>query len=283
MSRTKPRFHPRPRVAPPGALTGLHPVREALRARRRALGRLHLSGVPRPEWADLQALAREAGVGVVVGDPAPPELADQRPWVWLEAGPLPELELEALLAGAKAPGATLVALDGVEDPQNLGAIARAADATGVAGIVLTRRHAPPLSEAVSRASAGAIEWVPVSRVPNLNRALGAMKDAGFWVIGADLEAPVDLFEAPDAWLRAPRVLVVGAEGVGLRQGVIQALDHRVRIPMTGQVASLNVSAATAVVLFELKRRDASRGKESGPSRENGNERATRPPPASRSC
>jgi 23S rRNA (guanosine2251-2'-O)-methyltransferase len=234
-----------------------------LRARRRALRRLHLSGAPRPEWAELQALAREAGVRVVEGGEAPSEPSDHRPWVWLEAGPLPEVELEALLAGAKVPGATLVALDGVEDPQNLGAIARAADATGVSGIVLTRRHAPPLSDAVSRASAGAIEWIQVCRVPNLTRALGAMKDAGFWVVGADLEAPVDLFEAPDAWLRAPRVLVVGAEGAGLRQGVIQALDHRVRIPMVGQVASLNVSAATAVVLFELRRRDGSAGKAAG--------------------
>ena len=274
LSRTKPRFHSRPRAAEPGALTGLHPVREALRARRRALGRLHLDGAPRPEWAELQSLAREAGVRVVEGGEAPSDSADHHPWVWLEAGPLPEVELEALLVQAKSPGATLVALDGIEDPQNLGAIVRVADATGVAGLVLTRRHAPPLSDAVSRASAGAIEWVPVCRVPNLTRALGAMKDAGFWVVGADLEASVDLFQAPDAWLRAPRVLVVGAEGAGLRQGVIQALDHRVRIPMGGRVASLNVSAATAVVLFELLRRDRSMGRE--------HERATPAPPPSRS-
>jgi 23S rRNA (guanosine2251-2'-O)-methyltransferase len=225
------------------------------------LGRLHLCGPPRPEGDALRALAREAGVPVVEGGEAPSETGEHRPWVWLEAGPIPEVDLSMLLAAAKMPGATLVALDGVEDPQNLGAILRVADATGVAGIVLTRRHAPPLSDAVSRASAGAVEWVPVCRVPNLTRALGAMKDAGFWVVGADLEATVDLFEAPDAWLRAPRVLVVGAEGAGLRQGVVQALDHRVRIPMGGRVASLNVSAAAAVVLFELRRRDGSKDRE----------------------
>jgi tRNA G18 (ribose-2'-O)-methylase SpoU len=96
-------------------------VREALRARRRALGRLHLEGAPRPEWAELRALARDAGVSVVEGAEASSEPGEPRPWVWLEAGPLPEVDLEGLLARAKTPGATLVALDGVEDPQNLGA------------------------------------------------------------------------------------------------------------------------------------------------------------------
>lgn len=257
MPRNRTRFHPRRLAGDAAVLTGFHPVREALRARRRPLRRLHLQGSPRAEWEELRALAREAGIPAIEGKAAASESrADvQTPWVRLEAGPLPEVELDWLLARAAGRTATLVALDGVEDPQNLGAIARVAEAAGVAGIILTRRHAPPLSDAVSRASAGAIEWLPVCRVPNLVRALRAAQPAGLWVLGADPLAEIDLFSAPDAWLRGPRVLVVGAEGAGLRRSVIEALDHRVRIPMAGAVASLNVSAAAAVLLFEIRRRD----------------------------
>jgi len=220
-------------------------------------------------------LAREAGVRVVEdpGSAADSETT-RAPWVRLEAGPLPEVDLAALLSDRSAASQTLIALDGVEDPQNLGAIARVADASGVGGLVLTHRHAPPLSEAVSRASAGAIEWLPVCRVPNLVRALRTLKDRGFWVVGADLEAETDLFSAPDAWLRPPRVLVMGSEGAGLRRSVTEAIDHRVRIPMSGRIASLNVSTAAAVILFELGRRDRAREAraESGASEPTGERR-----------
>jgi 23S rRNA (guanosine2251-2'-O)-methyltransferase len=238
-------------------LTGLHPVREALRARRRALHRLGLPGIPRPEWEELRALAREAGVAVVEGAAAERGPSPTGGWVWLEAGPLPELELPELLGIRPGTDATLVALDGVEDPQNVGAIFRSAEAAGAAGLLLTRRHAPPLSDAVCRASAGAAEWLPVCRVPNLTRALRSLKEDGWWIVGADPDAEVDLGAAPDAWLRGPRVLVLGAEGVGLRHGVREAIDHRVKIPMQGRVASLNVSAACAVFLFEIRRRESS--------------------------
>lgn len=254
--RERPRFRPRPLGAEPALLTGLHPVREALRARRRPLKRLGLHGSPRPEWEELRGLARAAGVPVVeAAAPAGREASGPAPWAWLEAGPLPELDLVALRAARHGRDTTLVALDGVEDPQNVGAIARVAEAAGASGLILTRRHAPPLSDAVSRASAGAIEWLPVTRVPNLSRALRSLKEAGFWVLGADPDAPVDLSAAPDPWLQGPRALVVGAEGMGLRRGVLEVIDHRVRIPMFGRVASLNVSTACAVILFEIRRRE----------------------------
>jgi 23S rRNA (guanosine2251-2'-O)-methyltransferase len=148
-----------------------------------------------------------------------------------------------------------VALDGVEDPQNVGAIARVAEAAGAAGLLLTRRRAPPLSAAVARASAGAIEWLPVGRVANLPRALEGLKARDFWVFGGDPKARDDLFQVPDRWLSTRRVLVLGAEGRGLRPGVLACLDHRVAIPLAGRVASLNVASAAAVLLFELRRRD----------------------------
>ena len=173
--------------------------------------------------------------------------------VLLDAGPLPELPLEELAVSGRAPR-TLVALDGVEDPQNLGAIVRVAEAAGTVGLILTRRRAPPLSPAVARASAGAIEWLPVARVANLPRSLDRLKALGFWVFGGEADAPLELYSLPDRLLTGHRVLVLGAEGRGLRDGVRRVVDHRVQIPMTGRVASLNVAAAAAVLLFELRRR-----------------------------
>jgi len=239
-------------------LNGIHPVREALRARRRTLHELRVrSGTLRAEVAELVTLAEAAGVPVrrvaaellAADDPAERSGAG----VELAVGPLPEITLESLRAAAESP-ATLVALDGVEDPQNLGAIARVAEAAGVAGLLLTHRRSPPLSPAVARASAGAIEWLPTARVPNLPRALNYLKKQGFWVFGSDPEASDELFGLPDRLLTGDRVVVLGSEGRGLRRGVDQVLDHRVKIPMGGRVGSLNVSTAAAVMLFEFQRR-----------------------------
>ena len=246
--------------AAPGVqrLEGLHPALEALRAGRRRLHRLWIRpGFSHPELPALEEAARLAGLppepGPVSGDPDP-EAAGRG--VVLEAGALRELDLPDLLDEVKSPLRTLIALDGVEDPQNLGAIVRVADAAGAAGLVLTRRRAPPLSPAVARASAGALEWLPVARVANLPRALRDLKQAGFWVFGADPSGGEDLFGLPERTLRGDRVLVLGAEGRGLRRAVLGELDHRVRIPLAGRVSSLNVSAAAAVVLFEWRRRQA---------------------------
>ena len=239
----------------PELLTGFHPVREALRARRRPLVGLRVRADSRhPGLDELRALAETAGIPTreESGDALP------APGIGLEVGPLPILDLESLLIEVKKRDATqpttLVALDGVEDPQNLGAIARVADGSGAQGLILTQRHAPPLSAAVSRASAGAIEWLPVARVPNLARALEALKREAFWVFAADLDSGCDLYELTDTLLGSDRVVVLGAEGRGLRPGVRRRVDQCVRIPLGGHVDSLNVSAAAAVLLFELRRR-----------------------------
>ncbi|UCE85012.1 MAG: 23S rRNA (guanosine(2251)-2'-O)-methyltransferase RlmB, partial [Deltaproteobacteria bacterium] len=230
-------------------------VAEALRARRRRMDRLWLRrGARSPELEALVTAAREAGVPVVEEDRdrlqrLVPAGAKTQGAV-LEAGPLPELSLEQLLEETRAAAGRrqLVALDGVEDPQNVGAIIRTADGAGTHGLVLTRRHAPPLGPAVARASAGAVEHLPVARVPNLVRALNLLKEKGFWTVGADPERGEDLFAVDDRVLAGELVLVFGAEGRGIRTGVGSALDHRVRVPLEGGVASLNVSAAAAVVL-----------------------------------
>jgi len=239
-------------------LFGLHVVREALSARHRKFRRLLVAvdqkGV---EVEHLTALAHEAGVPVdfvsrgAIALRAGPSARTQG--VVLEAGPIPERTLAALRGGERG-RRRLVALDGVEDPQNLGAIARVAEAAGAQGLVLTRHRSPPLSAAVARASAGAIEHLPVARVTNLARALEELQGDGFWTLGADPSEGDDLFSAPDRTFQGDLVVVLGAEGKGLRPAVEARLDHRLRIPMEGRVASLNVSAAAAVLLFEILRR-----------------------------
>jgi 23S rRNA (guanosine2251-2'-O)-methyltransferase len=244
----------------PEQIVGLHPVLEALRARRRELLRVWLRPGLRRGAVDAVRLAAEAaGVPVAEREDLDPVASGSLSagaggsGVTLEAGPLPELELDALLDSIEPPR-TVVALDGVEDPQNLGAIVRAAEASGAGGLVLTRRRAPPLSPAVARASAGAIEWLPTARVANLAQALERMKSRGYWVFGCEAGRGENVFALPDRVVTGDRVVVLGAEGRGLRPGIDRRIDHRVKIPMAGRVGSLNVSAAAAVVLFELARR-----------------------------
>lgn len=242
-------------------LTGLHAVREALRARRRPLHQLWIrDGKPRAELTELVELAGMANVPVkeVSGeDLLAVAEADSNPQgVALEAGALPEFSIASLLdwPAISGPGRRYVALDGVEDPQNVGAIARVAESAGASGLILTQRRAPALTPSVARASAGAIDWLPVGRVPNLSRALVELQKSGFWVLAAATDSEKTLFEMEDRFLTGDLVVVLGAEGKGVRQSILDQSDYRVEIPMRGRIESLNVSTAGAVLLFELLRR-----------------------------
>jgi 23S rRNA (guanosine2251-2'-O)-methyltransferase len=243
----------------------VHPVREALRAGRRRCLRLWIrTGELSPALKEIAAEAEARGVPYRI---EPPEAlrkrvagSDNPQGVVLEAEPLPELDLPELLATRPAPRC-LVALDGVEDPRNAGAITRVAEAAGAAGLVLSRRRAPPLGAAFAHASAGAAEWLPVARVANLARALDALREGGFWVVGGDPDAGEDLFDAANRVFEGDLVVVLGAEGRGLRPGVLDRVDHRLRIPMRGRVGSLNVASAAAILLYEWVRRS-----EPGPRR-----------------
>jgi 23S rRNA (guanosine2251-2'-O)-methyltransferase len=153
----------------------------------------------------------------------------------------------------------IVILDEVEDPQNVGAILRTVDACGASGVVRQTRRAAPLDGAAVKASAGAVNYVPVADVVNIARALEDLKKAGVWTVGLDAGAKMAYYE----WdLTLPTAVVVGAEGHGLRRLVKERCDQVVGIPMLGHVGSLNVSVATAVVLYEAvrQRRNRSRGR-----------------------
>jgi 23S rRNA (guanosine2251-2'-O)-methyltransferase len=164
-----------------------------------------------------------------------------------EVDPYPYADPGGLLRGDDP---LLVALDQVQDPRNLGAVCRSAEFAGAAGVVVPERRAASVTAVACKASAGAVEHLPLAHVRNLAAWLGEAKEAGFWIWGADAEA-----ESPPwaADLKGPTVLVMGGEGTGLRPRVAAACDGLVALPRAGRVESLNVSAAAAALLFEARR------------------------------
>jgi 23S rRNA (guanosine2251-2'-O)-methyltransferase len=243
-------------------LYGLHPVEEALMAGRRRFDHVLVARERHDARLEsLVALCRASGVRVRQESREQLTQLAQTPahqGVVALVHPQDFLSIEDLYAPA-IPGATrlLLALDGVEDPQNLGALLRVADGVGVDGVVLTERRSAPLSPAAVKASAGAAEHLRIARVVNLVRALEDLKRQNIWVIGLDERGQTD-YDQFD--LTGNCVLVLGREGAGLHDLVRRTCDHLLRIPMAGGVSSLNVSAAAAVVLFEAfrQRRNASR-------------------------
>jgi len=146
----------------------------------------------------------------------------------------------------------VVVLDGVTDPQNVGAIARSAELAGAGGLVLRERRSAHVTTAAEKASAGALSWLPVALVPNIPRALAELQAAGLWTVGLDVDGDRDLWSSP--LFDSPLALVVGAEGTGLSRLVRDRVDALVVVPTRGHISSLNASAAAAVALFEVVRR-----------------------------
>jgi 23S rRNA (guanosine2251-2'-O)-methyltransferase len=169
---------------------------------------------------------------------------------------LPAYTLEELVAGAEGP-ALIVVLDGIEDPQNVGAILRSAEAAGATGLVRQARHAAPLEGAAARASAGAVHHVRIATVVNIARAVEELKARNVWAVGLAGDAP-EMYDDVD--YRQPTAFVLGAEGTGLRRLVRESCDRLVAIPMAGEMSSLNVSVSAGIALFEAvrQRRSASR-------------------------
>lgn len=229
---------------------GINAVAEALKAGR--VRRLRVAG---RDDERLRRLVAEAGrLGVAVQQ-VPREALDRdtrggvHQGVVAEIAGLPETTIEAMAHGGDGPP-LIVVLDGVEDPQNVGAILRTADAAGVRGVVRQTRRAAPLDGAAAKASAGAVHHVPVADVVNIARALEELKAQGVWTVGLDADSKTPYY---DLDLTVPTAIVLGAEGHGLRRLVRERCDWLAAIPMAGQVSSLNVSAAAAIVLFEAVR------------------------------
>jgi 23S rRNA (guanosine2251-2'-O)-methyltransferase len=241
----------RPESGPRGAdrwLYGTHAVTAALRNPDRRPERLLTTANAAERLAKDCPRARPEIVDrAAIEAVLPPNAVHQG--LALLAAPLPARTLEDVLA-AHPGDALLVMLDQVTDPQNVGAILRSAAAFGAAAVILPHRHAAPVTGALAKAASGALEHVPLIDVGNLDRALQQLKDAGFWCLGLDGSADRSIADgAPGGRL----VLVMGAEGSGLRRLTAERCDLLVRLPTRGPIATLNVSNAAAVALYELSR------------------------------
>ena len=232
------------------ALVGFHPVLEALRAGRPMERVLIARGSGGPRVQELVDLCRSAAIPVRF---EPRSSLDRQAGGAVHQGVVAlgsshrYAELDEVAGGARL----LVLLDGVEDPHNLGAVIRTANAAGAGAVVIPERRAAGLNETVAKAAAGALEHLPVARVANVNRALESLKQRGFWIYGLDErgEHRYDTIE-----YATPSAIVLGGEGKGLHEQVRRHCDFLVRIPLAGTIPSLNVSVAAGVVLFEWKRR-----------------------------
>ena len=166
--------------------------------------------------------------------------------------PLKGWDEHALIEGLSqtAEDPLLLVLDGVTDPHNLGACLRSADASGAHAVLIPKDRSATVDGVVRKVAAGAAEFVPVASVTNLARTLGMLKESGVWVVGTDSAAPQSIYAAD---LKRPLALVLGAEGDGMRRLTRERCDFLVRIPMAGQIQSLNVSVAAGIALFEARR------------------------------
>jgi 23S rRNA (guanosine2251-2'-O)-methyltransferase len=236
-------------------------VRELLLAGRRRVREVWLvdEGDGAPILDDIRELAADGRVPVVPvgrGRFAAQARCEAPQGVLALAAPLPEADLDELVAGGggagPSPAPFLVALDGVTDPGNLGAILRSAECAGVTGAILPRHRAVHVTPAATKAAAGAIEHVPIAVVGGLPAALARLRDAGVHVVGLDGGAPASLYDMTGG--DGPVCLVLGAEGTGLSRLVRQRCDELVAIPLLGSLGSLNVSAAAALACFEVARR-----------------------------
>jgi 23S rRNA (guanosine2251-2'-O)-methyltransferase len=225
------------------AIYGRNPVREALRGRRRVLRVLATdraaAGADWLQGAPLR-LAGAAEVAALAG-------SEDHQGFAAEVDPYPYADAAALAAGERP---LLVALDEITDPHNLGAIARSALCAGADGLILPRHRSASVTAAVCRASAGAVEHLPVATVPNLADWLVRSRRPGLWSFATDADAGD---RHVDADLADGAILVIGSEGRGIRPRVRAACDAAVRIPIEGPVGSLNASVAAAVLLFEARR------------------------------
>ena len=228
---------------------GINPVIEALRAGRATS--VDVDDPTRPRLRALIQLAEASGVAVQRRTGVQLTRSSRgrlHQGVVANVAPFRTHTLDELLKGAALP--LFVVVDGIEDPQNLGAVLRTADAAGVDGVIRQSRRVARLDGATAKASAGEVMYVPVVQVVNIARTLDTLKAAGVWTVGLDERAS---YQYDQVDLTLPTAVVLGAEDKGLRRLVRERCDWRISIPMVGHVTSLNVSVAAGIVLFEAVR------------------------------
>ncbi len=242
-------------MAQPRYVYGVHAVASLLTTRPSAISELRVAGNER-RYAGLLAQAAESGIGVIresrrTLDSLLPGCNHQGVVAQVtDAGcNLPEQALADWLERLNEP-AFLLVLDGVQDPRNLGACLRTADAAGVHAVIIPKDRASGITPVVHKVASGAVESMPLFTVTNLARTLRTLQRAGVWLYGASDSAAVSVF---DSDLRGALALVLGAEGSGLRRLTRELCDHEVAIPMAGTVSSLNVAVAAGVLLYEARR------------------------------
>ena len=247
---------------PEDVVVGRNAVREALKSGR-GIHKLLLAEGHHGE--SLQAIgeeARERGIRVEFVPRSRIEalaVGYRHQGVLAYVAPVPYADLEDLLAAASAKDTPplLLLLDGIEDPHNFGALLRTADAVGADGVLIPQRRSCPLSATVAKTSAGAVEYVPVAQVGNVAQTIHRLKEAGFWVAGADMDGRQAHYEAD---FTGALTLVIGGEGKGLSRLTKENCDFLVRLPMEGHLHSLNASVAGAVLLYEVLRQRHEKGK-----------------------
>lgn len=264
--RGKPSFKPRPVDAPPAPIQrerdsvlvwGLHAVRAAWLNPKRRCYRLWLTETSTATFEPIKTEARDT---LLLKRPDPKKVDRQEldrltppgsvhQGIVLEMAPLPEPNLHDIISGDNPPD-ILIMLDQVTDPHNVGAILRSAAAFGAGAVIMTERNAPTTTGVLAKSASGALEHVPQIHVVNLSRALDELQQAGYWSVGLAEEGEKDL-GALD--LTGRTVIVLGAEGDGLRQLTRKKCDELARLPTGGEIGSLNVSNAAAIALYEVRR------------------------------
>lgn len=239
-------------------LAGINAIMEALKGRRKIHKILVQSGKKNQRLEELLGLARKKGVFV---QEVEKERLNQMYKVGNHQGIIATVDvfayssveeiLERAALSGKAP--LLLILDGIEDPQNLGSIIRTAECAGVHGIILPRHNSVEITDAVARVAAGAVEHVLIARETNLVNVIKKLKDLGLWIIGSEMNARSDYFLTN---FPTPTALVVGGEGKGIRKLVLENCDLVVKIPMHGNISSLNASVAASLLIYEALRQRA---------------------------
>lgn len=236
-------------------IVGRNSVAEALKSGR-SINKIFIAkGQRQGSVREIIGDARKLGLVVQEVEPAKlDELAgnSRHQGIVAMAAPIAYVEVEDILAAAavKNEPPFVVLLDELEDPHNVGAILRTADAAGVHGVLIPKRRSCPISATVAKTSAGAVEYVPVARIGNISQTIKQLKAAGLWIIGADMDGEKEYYETD---MTGPVAVVIGSEGKGMGRLIKEQCDVIARIPMRGKINSLNASVACSLLLYEILR------------------------------